>query len=140
MNAKKIMGAVLVALLAAALFIGAGAAAEAAESEIRNALGLLFDRNYIVEEIGQAGQVPAAGFVAMGLTEPDGKEFIAKNGPNRDGAGYYSVAKDDYQANCDKAVALLKEVADSSKKFTVDGNKVVGFPTLTYITNFLSNF
>ena len=108
---------------------------EAEKAKIRQALGLMIDRNYICEEIGQAGQVPAAGFVAMGLTEPDGKEFIEKNGPARDGAGYYSVADEDYTANCDAAVALLKEVADSSKKFTVDGNKVVGFPTLTYITN-----
>ena len=108
---------------------------EVEKAKIRQALGLMIDRNYICEEIGQAGQVPAAGFVAMGLTEPDGKEFIAKNGPNRDGAGYYSVADADYTANCDAAIALLKEVADSSKKFTVDGNKVVGFPTLTYITN-----
>ncbi len=108
---------------------------EVEKAKIRQALGLMIDRNYICEEIGQAGQVPAAGFVAMGLTEPDGKEFIAKNGPNRDGAGYYSVADADYQANCDAAIALLKEVADSSKKFTVDGNSVVGFPTLTYITN-----
>ena len=91
---------------------------EVEKAKIRQALGLMIDRNYICEEIGQAGQVPAAGFVAMGLTEPDGKEFIEKNGPNRDGAGYYSVADADYQANCDAAVALL-----------------VGFPTLTYITN-----
>ena len=108
---------------------------EVEKAKIRQALGLMIDRNYIVEEIGQAGQVPAAGFVAMGLTEPDGKEFIEKNGPNRDGAGYYSVADADYQANCDEAVALLKEVAQSSGKFTMDGNAVVGFPTLTYITN-----
>jgi len=104
-------------------------------AKIRCALGLMIDRNYIAEEIGQAGQVPAAGFVAMGLTEPDGKEFISKNGPKRDGAGYYSVAKDDYSANCTEAVALLKEVAASSGKFSMDGDKVVGFPTLTYITN-----
>ena len=108
---------------------------EVEKAKIRQALGLMIDRNYIVEEIGQAGQVPAAGFVAMGLTEPDGKEFIAKNGPDRDGSGYYSVADADYQKNCDEAVALLKEVAASSGKFTVDGNTVVGFPTLTYITN-----
>ncbi len=108
---------------------------EVEKAKIRTALSLVIDRNYICEEIGQAGQVPAAGFVAMGLTEPDGKEFIEKNGPNGDGAGYYSVAKDDYSANCAKAVALLKEVAASSGKFTMDGDKVSGFPTLTYITN-----
>lgn len=105
------------------------------KAKIRKALGLLIDRNYICEEIGQAGQVPAAGFVAMGLTEPDGSEFISKNGVNRDGKGYYSVAKDDYTANCAEAVKILTEVAESSKKFTVADNKVSGFPVLTYITN-----
>ncbi|MDD5900922.1 MAG: peptide ABC transporter substrate-binding protein [Lachnospiraceae bacterium] len=108
---------------------------ETEKEMLRKALGLMIDRNYICEDIGQAGQVPAAGFVAMGLTEPDGKEFIEKNGPKRDGAGYYSVADADYQANCDKAIALLGEVAVSSGKFTMDGNKASGFPTLTYITN-----
>ena len=103
--------------------------------KIRTALGLMIDRNYVVEEIGQAGQVPAAGFVAMGLTEPDGSEFISKNGPNGDGKGYFSVAAEDYESNCNEAVKLLTEVADSSKKFTIADGKVSGFPTLTYITN-----
>ena len=103
--------------------------------KIRKALGLTIDRNYICTDIGQAGQEPAAGFVAMGLTEPDGKEFIDKNGPNRDGKGYYSVAAEDYSANCAEAVKLLTEVANSSKKFTVTDGKVSGFPTLTYLTN-----
>ena len=103
--------------------------------KIRKALGLVIDRNYVVEEIGQAGQVPAAGFVAMGLTEPDGTEYISKNGPEGDGAGYYSVKAEDYKANCDEAVKLLTEVAESSKKFTVKDGKVSGFPTITYITN-----
>ena len=105
------------------------------KAKIRTALGLMIDRNYIAEEIGQAGQVPAAGFVAMGLTEPDGSEYISKNGPEGDGKGYYSVAKDDYKANCDEAIKLLTEVADSSKQFTVADGKLSGFPTLEYITN-----
>ncbi|MEE0809045.1 MAG: peptide ABC transporter substrate-binding protein [Acutalibacteraceae bacterium] len=106
------------------------------KAKIRTALGLMIDRNYIAEEIGQAGQVPAAGFVAMGLTEPDGKEYIEKNGPNGDGKGYYSVAAADYKANCDEALKLLTEVSESSnKKFTVADGKLSGFPTLEYITN-----
>lgn len=109
---------------------------EAEKADIRKAMGLMIDRNYICEEIGQAGQVAANAFVAMGLTEPDGKEFVDKNGVNRDGSGYYSVAKEDYTANCEEAVALLKGVAESSGKFTVgEDNKLVGFPKLTYITN-----
>ncbi len=105
------------------------------KAKIRKAMGLMVDRNYVVEEIGQAGQVPAAGFVAMGLTEPDGAEYISKNGVNGDGKGYYSVAKEDYTANCAEAMKILTEVATSSGKFTVSDNKVVGFPTVNYITN-----
>ena len=105
------------------------------KAKIRTALGLMIDRNYIAEEIGQAGQVPAAGFIAMGLTEPDGAEYISKNGPKGDGKGYYSIAKDDYKANCDEAIKLFTEVANSSKQFTVADGKLSGFPTLEYITN-----
>ncbi|MBQ1950882.1 MAG: peptide ABC transporter substrate-binding protein, partial [Clostridia bacterium] len=108
---------------------------EEEKAKIRKAMGLMIDRNYICEEIGQAGQVPAAGFVAMGLTEPDGTEYISKNGTNGDGKGYYSVAKEDYAANCAEAVKLLTEVATSSGKFTVADKKVSGFPTVAYITN-----
>ena len=108
---------------------------EEEKADIRTAMGLFIDRNYVCEEIGQAGQVPAAGFVAMGLSEPDGTEFIDNNGPKGDGAGYYSVAADDYKANCDAALALLEKVAKSSGKFTVADGKVSGFPTVNYITN-----
>jgi len=104
--------------------------------KIRTAMSLLIDRNHIVTNIGQAGQTPAAAYVPTGLTEPDGAEFVSKNGPNGDGAGYYSVNPEDYAANCDQAVVLLKEVATSSGKFTVgDDNKLVGFPELSYIFN-----
>ncbi len=105
------------------------------KAKIRTALGLMIDRNYICESIGKAGQVPAAGFVAMGLTEPDGSEYISKNGPEGDGKGYYSIDKADYAANCAEAVKLLEEVAKSSGKFTMQDGKAVGFPSLTYITN-----
>lgn len=109
--------------------------AEEEKVKIRQALSLMIDRNYVVTDIGQAGQVAANGFVASGLTEPDGSEFVSKNGVNGDGSGYFSVDPDDYKANCDEAIRLLTEVADSSGKFTVEDNKAVGFPTLTYITN-----
>ena len=41
---------------------------QAAEQEIRNALSMLIDRNYIAQSIGQAGQTPADGFVPMGMS------------------------------------------------------------------------
>ena len=102
----------------------------AAEAEIRYALGLLFDRNYIVEEIGQAGQVPASSFVAMGMTEADGSEFYKNAGSSDEYYGYYNVAKEAYEANYAEAYAIL------SKYYEVDENGMfTNFPTLTYLYN-----
>ena len=103
---------------------------------IRKALGLFIERNYVCEEIGLADQQPANSFVPIDMTDADGvTEFVATNGVNRDGKGYFSVAKDDYPANCDEGLALLEAVAKSSGKFTVADGKVTGFPTIKYITN-----
>ena len=101
-----------------------------AEAEIRYALGLLFDRNYIVEEIGQAGQVPASSFVAMGMTDADGSEFYKNAGTSKDYDGYYNVAKEAFEANFNEAMAILK------KYYKVDSNGMfTNFPTLTYLYN-----
>lgn len=101
---------------------------EVKQAEIRQAIGLLFDRNYICEEIGQAGQLPASSFVAMGMTEPDGSQFYENaNG----GGGYYSVDPADFEANVNEAIEILKkyyEWDESAQKFT-------NFPTLTYLYN-----
>lgn len=105
---------------------------EVKKANVRKALGLLIDRNHVAEEIGQAGEVPANSYVPIGLTEPDGKEFFSKNGPERNGEGYYSVAKTDYEENCDLAIQLLKDAGyawdETIKKFT-------NFPEFTYMTN-----
>ena len=97
-------------------------------AEIRQAISLLFDRNYICEEIGQAGQVPANTFVAMGMTDADGSQFYQNaNG----GKGYYSVDPDDFEANVQKAIEILKKYYDwdeSTQQFT-------NFPTLHYLYN-----
>ena len=107
-----------------------GAEAEAAKAEIRNAIGLLFDRNYIVEEIGQAGQVPASSFVAMGMTNPDGTQFYETAGDNSF-PGYYDVSVDAYEANWASAIDTLK------KYYTFDEatQQFTNFPTLTYLYN-----
>ncbi len=109
-----------------------GAAAEAAKAEIRNAIGLLFDRNYIVEDVAQGGQVPASSFVAMGMTNPDGTEFYkTANSTDDKFDGYYDVSKEALQANFDAAIATLK------KYYTFDEatNKFTNFPKLTYLYN-----
>lgn len=107
-----------------------GAAAEAAQAEIRNAIALLFDRNYIVEEIGQAGQVPASSFVAMGMTNADGSEFYKTAGKGGNPYyGYYDVSVEAFSSNVASAIETLK------KYYTWNGTKFTNFPSLTYLYN-----
>ena len=87
----------------------------AAEAEIRYAISLLYDRNYIVEEIGQAGQVPASSFVSMGMTDADGSQFYQNAGHNAcDYAavdGKSAVAHGEYlRGICDEIVELEQNV------------------------------
>ena len=105
-----------------------GAEAEAAMAEIRSAIGLLYDRNYIVEEIGQAGQVPASSFVAMGMTDSEG-EFYKNAGTSEEYDGYYDVSKEAIESNFNTAIETLK------KYYNWDGEKFTNFPTITYLYN-----
>ena len=101
-----------------------------AEAEIRYAISLLFDRNYIVEEIGQAGQLPASSFVAMGMTDADGSEFYKNAGSSDEFDGYYNVDKEAFEANYEEAYNIL------TKYYEVDANGMLtNFPTLTYLYN-----
>ncbi len=86
-----------------------GVEAEKANQEIRKALALLFDRNYICEDIAQGGQVPASSFVAMGMVNPDGTQFYKTAGSNSGFDGYYNVAKEAFEGNVNKAVETLKK-------------------------------
>lgn len=107
-----------------------GAEAENAKAEIRNAISLLFDRNYIVESVAQGGQKPASSFVAMGVTNPDGTEFYETAGGN-DYPGYYDVSPEAYESNFASAIETLKKYYDfdeSTQQFT-------NFPALTYLYN-----
>lgn len=108
-----------------------GAEAEAAKAEIRKAISLLFDRNYIVEEIAQAGQIPASSFVAMGMTNPDGSQFYQTAGGNDGYYGYYNVSADALESNFASAIETLK------KYYTFDEatQMFTDFPTLTYLYN-----
>lgn len=102
-----------------------------AESEIRNALSLLLDRNYIAEQIGQAGQVPASSFVAMGMTDYDGNEFYENAGDSDDYVGYYDVSEEAYESNYASAIETLSQYYDydeSTGKFT-------NAPSMTYLYN-----
>ena len=108
-----------------------GAEAEAAKAEIRNAISLLFDRNYIVNEISQGGELPASSFVAMGLTDANGSEFYKNTGVSTEFDGYFNTSEDAIQSNFDSAIATLKKYYkydETEKKFT-------DFPTMTYLYN-----
>ncbi|WP_024866794.1 peptide ABC transporter substrate-binding protein [Butyrivibrio sp. FCS014] len=101
-----------------------------AENEVRNALALLIDRNYIVNDVAQGGQVPASSFVAMGLTDADGSQFYQNAGGNSF-TGYYDVTEDAYESNWESALETLKKYYtfdDATQQFT-------DFPTLTYLYN-----
>ncbi len=109
-----------------------GVEAENAKAEIRNAVALLIDRNYIVNDIAQGGQIPASTFVGAGLTDADGKtEFWKNTGVSKDFDGYFNTSADAIEANYNSAVETLKKYYnydEASGKFT-------NFPKLTYLYN-----
>ena len=79
------------------------------EAEIRYAISLLFDRDYIVEKVAQGGQVPASSFVAMGMKNPDGTEFYKTAGNSDSYDGYYDVSEAAFEANVQAAMAVLNK-------------------------------
>ena len=104
---------------------------EKAQQEIRWALGLLLDRNHIVNNIAQGGQVPASAFVAMGMTDADGSQFY-KNAHSKTDAfdGYYDVSEGAFAGNVAAAMAIL------DKYYDIDANgKVTNAPSFTYLYN-----
>ena len=108
-----------------------GAEAEKAKAEIRNAVSLLLDRNYIVNDIAQGGQLPASSFVAMGLTDADGSQFYQNTGVSDKFDGYFDPSSEALQSNFDSAIETLKKYYkydEASKKFT-------NFPSMTYLYN-----
>lgn len=90
---------------------------------VREAFSLVIDRNYIVENVTQTGQVPATGFVCPGLSDAEG---VSGDDFRTVGGDYYSVAAEDYEANCEKARALLADAGYPNGE---------GFPAVEYLYN-----
>lgn len=105
--------------------------AEKASAEIRSAINLLFDRNFIVEHITQSGQVAASSFVPMGLTDFDGTEFYKSAGHNDTFVGYYDVRGAAQSTNYSSAMETLKKYYI----FDDETQTFVNFPTITYTYN-----
>lgn len=108
-----------------------GVEAEKAQAEIRQAIGLMIDRNYIVNEIGKADQIPASTFVAKALKDSDGKSFASHAGKSKDYEGYYDASSKAVKTNYKKAVEVLKKYY----KYDEKTGKFTNFPTLTYLYN-----
>lgn len=92
-------------------------------ADVRHALGLMIDREYIVNEVTQGGQIPAYGFVPQGMDDGTGTEFRSKAEPWWDPSTH--------DANVDEAVEILK------KYFTYDeaSGKFTDFPTFEFSVN-----
>jgi len=91
------------------------------DPRVREALSLAIDRNFICDQVSRAGEQPAAAFVPTGLTDATADEQFRSVGGD-----YYSIAAEDYQANCDKARVLLAEAGYPNGE---------GFPAFEYIMN-----
>ncbi|MGX8681319.1 MAG: ABC transporter substrate-binding protein, partial [Spirochaetales bacterium] len=97
---------------------------------MREAFSILIDRDYIVENIGQTGQVVANSFIPLGMA--DGNGGIFKSDAKQGYFDAYAINNDPAGTTA-KAVALLKA---AGYKFGADGKLSAETPiSLTYLTN-----
>ena len=68
---------------------------------IRRALAIAFDRNYIISNVIKMDQIPAGAFVTTGMKDYDGGDF------RENGGNYIDV--DNYQKNVEEAKRLFAE-------------------------------
>ncbi|TKZ36198.1 peptide ABC transporter substrate-binding protein [Brachyspira catarrhinii] len=68
---------------------------------IRKALSLAFDRNYIISNVIKMNQIPAGAFVANGMKDYGGKDF------RENGGNYIDI--DNYKNNVEEAKRLFAE-------------------------------
>lgn len=90
---------------------------------VRQAFSLAIDRNYIVNQITQTGQVPATGFVPSGINDAEG---VSGDDFRKVGGDYMDVSEAAYKANCDKARELLADAGYANGE---------GFPVVEYLYN-----
>jgi oligopeptide transport system substrate-binding protein len=94
-------------------------------AQARRALSLLIDRNYIVDDVTMSGEIPAFGFVPKGMDDGTGTEFRSKAEP------WWKVGYDDYEANCNEAVEILRQWY----RFDEATGKFTDFPVFEYSIN-----
>ncbi len=97
-------------------------------SKMRKALSLLIDRQYIVDTVGQTGQIPADTFIPDGMADGNGGVFEA------DDFGYYD-AKETGAGKVEEAISLLEECGYSFESDGNGGYTISPALEVTYMTN-----
>ena len=91
---------------------------------VRKALSLAIDREYVANTIMQGTYSPAYNFVGPSIDDSDGAGKFLENSIAANGGNTY-ISKD-YKANLEEAKKALAEAGYPDGK---------GFPTITYLTN-----
>ena len=91
---------------------------------VRKALNLAIDRDYVANVVMQGTYAPAYNFMGTGIDDADGAGKFMENAVAANGGEYY--ISDDYEANLEEAKAALAEAGYPNGE---------GFPTITYSTN-----
>ena len=106
-------------------------------NDMRHAINLLIDRQYIVDTIGQTGQHLANTFIPDSMSDGNGNLFKQNTDsytfPDAEAVGYYDPSQDAYEDNLAEAIELLK-----SAGFEFDENNMLSADTplqFTYLTN-----
>lgn len=89
-------------------------------ADVRRALSLAIDREYVASTLMQGTYSPAYNFMGPGWIDTDGNEFM----DNANGGELY--ISDDYEANLEEAKQLLADAGYENGE---------GLPTITYSTN-----
>lgn len=104
-------------------------------ADMRKAIALLIDREYIIETIAQAEQEPANTFIPTGMADGNGGEFRKNDDaytyPDKENVGYFDTKLTD--DTVDEARELLK-----SAGYEFDDNGMLSESTpidITYLTN-----
>lgn len=106
-------------------------------ADMRKALCLLIDRQYIVDTVAQADQEVANTFIPTGMADGNGGVFRENDDaytyPVADVAGYYDASSDAYEANLEEARSLLES---AGYQFDESGMLSADTPiNMTYLTN-----